>query len=80
MTDSLPITSGAVGEPRTTKSVVLEAGAAATQGSWTLHSDENKHIEANYRSDVGPVTAKCAHLNAILVYASEPTRCEEAIH
>lgn len=78
MTEPLP---GVAGEERTTKSKVLEAGAAMTQvkattlpyGPWNVYADWAGQ-------DFTPVKSICAHLNAFHVYADDPKRFVETNH
>jgi hypothetical protein len=66
------------GEPRSTKSTVLETGAAMTQVRDMIRY---LNLVTGLRmQDFSPLQNICAHLNAFHVYASDPTRVVEANH
>ncbi|MCJ1363558.1 hypothetical protein MMC16_002665 [Acarospora aff. strigata] len=79
------VTNGALGNPLSTESKVLETGAALAQVRIHQQPDPKSPpvAEADTRpphQDFSPVKQICAHLNAFHVYASDPSRCVEANH
>lgn len=67
------------GDPRSTKSAILETGAALTQVWMGPNKTTNCHAHS-LRQDFAPVKSICAHLNAFHVYASDPKRIVETNH
>ncbi|GME26679.1 putative family metal ion protein [Neofusicoccum parvum] len=70
--DSVPTTNNAAGEPLSTKSQVLETGAALTQ----VNAPDSLPFSRDFR----PVKNICAHLNAFHVYANDTSRFVETNH